>query len=51
MLTENVLDILADNAKNLPSLKTVILSQNKIIERKHRMKIERLKKMGWAVSV
>ena len=50
-LTENVLDILCENAHFLPHLKTVILSQNKIIERKHRSKIEKVKKLGWTVSV
>lgn len=51
ILTDNVLDILAENSSSLPQLRTVILSQNKIIERKHRSKIEKLKKIGWTVSV
>lgn len=51
MLTDNILDILAESEKSLPCLKTVILSQNKIIERKHRAKIDKVKKFGWTVSV
>lgn len=45
LLTDNILDILFDNHKSLASLRTVILSQNKIVERKHKAKIDRLKKL------
>ena len=45
LLTDNVLDILHENNKHLGSLRTVILSQNKIIERKHKIKIDKLKKL------
>lgn len=39
-LTEEVLDIIASAKETmLPNLKNLILSQNKIIERKHRVKI------------
>jgi len=50
-LTEAVLDIFIEARDNLPNLKNLILSQNKIIERKHRAKIEQLKSMGLVVSV
>lgn len=51
LLTDNVLDILYENRKYLGSLRTVILSQNKIMERKHKLKIDRLKKLEWNVSI
>lgn len=51
LLTENVLDILYENKKFLGSLRAIILSQNKIIERKHKIKIDKLKKLEWNVSV
>ena len=51
LLTDNVLDILHENKKYLPSLRTVILSQNKIVERKHKVKIDKLKKLDWNVSI
>ena len=38
-LTEQVLDILLDSKEHLPKLKNIILSQNKIIERKHKLKL------------
>ena len=37
--------------KYLPNLRTIILSQNKIIERKHKIKIDKLKKLEWNISV
>lgn len=51
LLTDNVLDILYENRKYLGNLRTVILSQNKIMERKHKLKIDRLKKLEWNVSI
>ena len=39
LLTEQVLDILLDSKEYLPKLKNIILSQNKIIERKHKLKL------------
>lgn len=51
MLTEQVLDILYENRKNLESLRTIILSQNKIVERKHKDKIEKIRKLNWNVSI
>lgn len=35
-LTEQFLIHLADGRRSMPNLKTIILSQNKIIERKHK---------------
>lgn len=49
-LTEQTLIHLANSRNNMPALRTVILSQNKIIERKHKEFIERLKKMDLNVS-
>lgn len=51
LLTDNVLDILYENKKYLPCLRTVILSQNKIVERKHKLKVDKLKKLDWNVSI
>ena len=50
-LTEHILDILGDAKQHLPKLKNIILSQNKIIERKHKAKLEKLRKLDWTVSV
>jgi hypothetical protein len=50
-LTENTIGILIDHKLSLPHLKTVVLSQTKIVERKSKGSIERLKKMDVAVSV
>ena len=50
-LTDQVLDIIVDYREQLPKLKNVILSQNKIIERKHKGKIEKLRKLDLTVSV
>jgi hypothetical protein len=50
-LTSNVLDILYDNRNLLPQLKTIVLSQNKIIEKKNTVKIERIKKLDWSIVV
>jgi hypothetical protein len=49
-LTEQSLAHLANQRSSMPSLRTVILSQNKIIERKHKEFIDRLKKMDLNVS-
>jgi pyruvate carboxylase len=49
-LTEQTLNHLANQRNAMPSLKTVILSQNKIIERKHKEFIERLKRTDLNVS-
>jgi hypothetical protein len=40
LLTERVLDIFIDNRELLPKVKNIILSLNKIIERKHKNKID-----------
>jgi hypothetical protein len=51
-LTEAVLDIFIRNRFGyLSGLKNVILSQNKIIERKHKSKIDQLRAMNIVVSV
>lgn len=50
-LTDTTLDIIAEHIEMLPKLKSLILSQNKIIERKHKTKIDKLKKLGLAISV
>ena len=51
LFTERALDIFYNNQKQLPHLKSLILSQNKIIERKHKFLIEKLRKIEWTVSV
>ena len=38
-LTDHVLDIFMEARNQLPNIKNIILSQNKIIERKHKAKI------------
>lgn len=43
--------MLADHRTALPSLRTVILSQNKIAERKCKGVVERLRKMDLAISI
>ena len=45
LLTEHVLDYLYEGRGYLHSLKTIILSQNKIVERKSKPKIDKLKKI------
>ena len=50
-LTDHVLDILGESKQQLPKLKNIILSQNKIIERKHKAKLEKLRKLDWTISV
>ena len=50
-LTDAVLGRLASRREAMPALKTVILCQNKIIERKHRASIERLRQTDLIVSV
>lgn len=51
LLTERVLDIFIDNRELLPKVKNIILSLNKIIERKHKNKIDELRKLDITVSV
>ena len=50
-LTDRVLDILANGRSFLPAMRNIILSQNKIIERKHKNKIDKLRNMNLTVSV
>lgn len=51
LLTEQAIEYLIAHRGSLPNLKSVILSQNKIIERKHKGAIERLRKLDVVVSV
>jgi hypothetical protein len=51
MLTEHTLDHLINHRAQMPNMKSVILSQNKIIERKHKNHIDRLRKLDLTVSV
>ena len=44
-LTEQTLNLFIDNRANLPLLKSLVLSQTKIVERKSKVIIERLRKM------
>lgn len=50
-LTEHALDYLIANRSLMPNMKSIILSQNKIIERKHKSLIERLRKLDLTVSI
>jgi hypothetical protein len=51
-LTEGVIDIFIKHRFGyLSGLKNLILSQNKIIERKHKAKIDQLRAMNIVVSV
>lgn len=51
-LTEGVLDIFIKHRHGcLSGLKNIILSQNKIIERKHKGKIDQLRAMNIMVSI
>ena len=51
MLTERSIEHLINNRNSMPNMKSVILSQNKIIERKHKILIEKLRKLDLTVSV
>ena len=51
LLTERVLDIFIEHREMLPKVKSIILSLNKIIERKHKNKIDELRKLEITVSV
>ena len=44
-LTENTLNIFIDYRQSLPALKSLVLSQTKIVERKSKVVIEKLRKM------
>ena len=50
-LTDHSLSLIIDNRPSLPLLRSVVLSQTKIIERKSKSIIERLRKMEVGVSV
>ena len=51
LLTERVLDILINGRDYMPLVKSIILSQNKIIERKSKAKIDKLRSLDVTVSV
>jgi len=51
LLTEHAIDHLINNRNSMPNMKSIILSQNKIIERKHKSLIEKLRKLDLTVSV
>ena len=51
MLTDRTLDLLISGRDYLPAMKNIILSQNKIIERKHKAKIDKLRSLDLTVSV
>ena len=44
LLTEKALDILISNRKMIPKVKNIVLSLNKIVERKDKKKIDELRK-------
>lgn len=50
-LTDRSLDILFNGKDHLQSIKSIILCQNKIIDRKHKAKIDRLKSLDITISV
>ena len=51
MLTEHAIEHLINSRNSMANMKSVILSQNKIIERKHKVLIEKLRKLDLTVSV
>jgi hypothetical protein len=44
LLTEKILDILVQNRQMIPKVKNIVLSLNKIVERKDKKKIDELRK-------
>ena len=50
-LTEHTLTLITNNRSNLPNLRSLVLSQTKVVERKSKAVIEKLRKMEIAVSV
>ena len=50
-LTDRVLDILFNGKEHLHAIKSIILCQNKIIERKHKAKIDKLRGLDLTLSV
>lgn len=51
LLTEHAIEHLIASRSYMPNMKSVILSQNKIIERKHKVLIDKLRKLDLTVSV
>jgi len=45
LLTDKVLDILIQNQQLIPKVKNIVLSLNKIVERKDKKKIDELRKL------
>ena len=50
-LTDHTLDLFLANMGQLQNLKNLILSQNKIMERKSKIKLDKLRKFELTVSV
>ena len=44
LLTDKILDILVQNRQMIPKVKNIVLSLNKIVERKDKKKIDELRK-------
>lgn len=51
LLTERVLDILIEGRAYLESMRSIILSQNKIMERKAKPKLDKLKSMDLTITI
>jgi hypothetical protein len=45
LLTDKILDILIQNRQMIPKVKNIVLSLNKIVERKDKKKIDELRKL------
>jgi hypothetical protein len=45
VLTDKILDILIQNRQMIPKVKNIVLSLNKIVERKDKKKIDELRKL------
>lgn len=45
LLTDKILDILIQNRQMIPKVKKIVLSLNKIVERKDKKKIDELRKL------
>lgn len=45
LLTDKILDILIQNRQMMPKVKNIVLSLNKIVERKDKKKIDELRKL------
>lgn len=50
-LTDESLDIIIRNKQELRELKSIVLSQNKMFQRKNREKVEMIKQLGVTVTM